>query len=301
MAKLKCLRLILLISITVFLLSACRGVAQKPGETRESSIFRVAPVEYARIIVDRAEIKAGLGNDFNTIGTLNRDDIIRVLSQIGDWYVVQMDNNQVGALDPTQAKPIVREDTPPVVPPGGQGPSQEPSVPQRPDDPTPIVPQAPGQQGPQQQPPQPGPQQLPEQINQPQGPDNLTSLERRMIDLVNNERQKNGLQSLIVDPELTRIARIKSQDMVDNNYFSHNSPTYGSPFEMLSSFGVKYLHAGENLAGNRSVDAAHNALMNSAGHRQNILNPNFTHIGVGVRPSNRYGNIFTQLFISKPK
>ena len=70
---------------------------------------------------------------------------------------------------------------------------------------------------------------------------------------------------------------------------------------MLKKFGISYLHAGENLAGNSSVDRAHRALMNSSGHKQNILSPNFTHIGVGVRASNQYGYLYTQMFISKPK
>lgn len=122
-----------------------------------------------------------------------------------------------------------------------------------------------------------------------------------MIDLVNRERAKNNLPALQVDPNVTRVARIKSQDMVDNNYFSHNSPTYGSPFDMLSAFDIKYLHAGENLAGNSSVERAHEALMNSSGHRKNILSGDFTHIGIGVKPSDRYGFIYTQMFISKPK
>lgn len=136
---------------------------------------------------------------------------------------------------------------------------------------------------------------------QVQGVVRLTADEQQMVNLVNQERQKANLQPLSVDLDVARVARIKAKDMVDNNYFSHTSPTYGSPFDMLKSHGIKYLYAGENLAGNPSVQGAHQALMNSEGHRANILNSNYTHIGIGAQGSNRYGNIIVEMFISKPK
>lgn len=132
-------------------------------------------------------------------------------------------------------------------------------------------------------------------------PYELTSLEQQMVDLINQERTKRNLKPLEVDWEVARVARIKSQDMVDNNYFSHNSPIYGSPFKMLTDFAIKYTYAGENIAANSSVERAHTSLMNSEGHRNNILNSNFTHIGIGIVQSNKYGYIFTQQFISKPR
>ena len=129
----------------------------------------------------------------------------------------------------------------------------------------------------------------------------LTADEQQMFDLVNQARAQNNVAPLAIDMEVTKVARIKSQDMIDNNYFSHNSPTYGSPFDMLKSFGIKYVAAGENIACNRSVQAAHDALMNSPGHRKNILNPDYTHIGIGIKDGGPYGKMFTQQFISKPK
>lgn len=134
-----------------------------------------------------------------------------------------------------------------------------------------------------------------------QGVVRLTAEEQQLVTLVNQERSKANLPPLTVDMDIARVARIKAKDMVDNNYFSHNSPTYGSPFDMLKNHGIKYLHAGENLAGNSSVESAHQALMDSEGHRKNILSPNYTHIGIGAQDSNRYGSIFVELFISKPR
>jgi len=125
----------------------------------------------------------------------------------------------------------------------------------------------------------------------------LTAEEQQMVDLVNQERKKVSLQPLEVDMRLVKVARMKSQDMIDNNYFSHQSPTFGSPFDMMKSQGISYGYAGENLAGNQSVLAAHTSLMNSAGHRANILNVNYKHFGIGIVHGGPYGIMFTQEFI----
>lgn len=98
---------------------------------------------------------------------------------------------------------------------------------------------------------------------------------------------------------MQRVARIKAQDMVDNKYFDHNSPTYGSPFDMLKSFKISYKAAGENIAGNSSNSAAVTAWMNSSGHKANILNGNYNYTGIGVVKSPKYGKMYVQLFIGK--
>ena len=134
-------------------------------------------------------------------------------------------------------------------------------------------------------------------LNIPTTDSSITSYEREVIRLVNQIRRENGLGELTYDWELCRVARIKSQDMKENGYFSHNSPTYGSPFQMIKSFGIRYKSAGENIAkGQPSPEAVVNAWMNSSGHRANILNSAFTHIGVGYASG---GSYWTQMFISK--
>jgi len=127
--------------------------------------------------------------------------------------------------------------------------------------------------------------------------DEQAQKEYEMLEYVNEARRKAGVAPLKMDNKLVQIARLKSQDMVIKNYFDHTSPTYGSPFEMMSKFGVDYHYAGENLAGHYSVSGAHNALMNSPGHRRNILDPNFTHIGIGIVEGGPYGMMFTQMFV----
>ncbi|MFL6976975.1 CAP domain-containing protein [Bacillus inaquosorum] len=128
-------------------------------------------------------------------------------------------------------------------------------------------------------------------------PSSVSAYEKKVVELTNAERQKQGLKPLQIDETLSKSARAKSQDMKDKNYFDHQSPTYGSPFDMMKSFGISYKTAGENIAkGQKTPEEVVKAWMNSEGHRKNILSPNFTHIGVGYVES---GSIWTQQFIGK--
>lgn len=123
------------------------------------------------------------------------------------------------------------------------------------------------------------------------------NIEQEVIRLVNVERANAGLPALKYDWELARVAEHKSQDMHDKKYFSHTSPTYGSPFTMMKNYGIHYSAAGENIAkGQTSAQQVVKAWMNSEGHRANILNKNFTHIGVGYVNDGHY---WTQMFIKK--
>lgn len=128
--------------------------------------------------------------------------------------------------------------------------------------------------------------------------DNVKAQENEVVRLVNQERAKNGLPALTINWELARVARHKSQDMVNKRYFSHQSPTYGSPFTMMESFGIRYSAAGENIAkGQRTPAEVMNAWMNSPGHRSNILSPSYNQIGVGLAKDKNGVCYWTQMFI----
>lgn len=130
------------------------------------------------------------------------------------------------------------------------------------------------------------------------GKTSIRQKEQEMIDYINQARSKAGLSSLSYCSQLTSVARAKSRDMIDNNYFSHTSPRYGGLGDMLSAHGVSYRSAGENLAMNTngSVRTAHNSLMNSSGHRANILG-NYKKVGVGIEVKSDGSHYYTQLFI----
>jgi uncharacterized YkwD family protein len=140
-------------------------------------------------------------------------------------------------------------------------------------------------------------QQAPTQQQQTQAPAGISQYAQPVIELTNRERARAGLPALKLDAQLSSVAQKKSEDMQQNHYFSHTSPTYGSPFDMMRDFGVTYKTAGENIAqGQRTPQEVVTAWMNSPGHRANILNRQFTHIGVGFEQA---GNHWTQMFIGK--
>jgi uncharacterized YkwD family protein len=219
---------------------------------------------------------------------MNPEDIQKFISTffgkqiIWKPIIVQPGDNTVSAQPAPQPKP---EPTPAPQPKPEPKPEPKPTpqpkptpAPQPKPTPTPA--------------PQPKPETKPEQTNGA-----LSQYEQRVVDLTNAERAKYGLPALKVDLTLSKVAKAKSQDMYNLNYFDHNSPTYGSPFDMMKQFGISYRTAGENIAmGQRTPEEVVQAWMNSEGHRANILNSTYTHIGVGYVEGK---NIWTQEFISK--
>ena len=199
------------------------------------------------------------GTNYPIVAKVNKNEYIRVFAGVGSWYIVQIEGDYVGAVSKQYVKAIYPNST-------GSGNSGGSST---------------------------GGGTTTDNTSK------LTTNELEVFNLINAQRTKNGLSALKIDLEVQNVARIKAQDMVNNNYFSHNSPTYGSPFDMLNSFKVSYKTAGENIAGNSSNSAAVTAWMNSTGHRANILNGNFNYTGIGVVNGSKYGKIYVQMFIGK--
>jgi uncharacterized YkwD family protein len=178
--------------------------------------------------------------------------------------------------------------------PTTQAPVEQPTQEQQP------VTQTPAEQPAEEQQPTtqtPVEQPVSEQQQTNQTTSALSAYEQKVVNLTNQERAKYGLAALQVDTNLSKVAREKSLDMAKNGYFSHTSPTYGSPFDMMKTFGISYRTAGENIAkGQRTPEEVVQAWMNSEGHRKNILSSSFNHIGVGY---SEQGNHWTQMFIGK--
>ena len=207
-------------------------------------------------------VRSGPGTNFPVITKVAKNQYIRVFAGIGNWYIVQVDGDYVGAVSKEYVKPIYPNSS------GNTSGSNTGSG-------------------------------TSTGSNTSTVSNSLTSDEQETFNLINEQRKQNGLQALQIDWEVQRVARIKAQDMIDNNYFSHTSPTYGSPFDMLKNFGISYRSAGENIAGNSNNQAAVTAWMNSSGHRANILNSSFNYTGLGVKNGSKYGKIYVQMFIGK--
>lgn len=227
------------------------------------------------VTANRLNLRNGPSMDSEVITVFNKHKWLNVLAEIGDWYAVfDPETGKVGcvykaylanAATINQANPSSKAPTTPKTTPAPSTPA--PSAP---------APSAPAP-----------------------GTADLSANEKLLLDLINQERAKSNIAPLQADAELMKVARIKAKDMADNNYFSHYSPTYGSPFDMMRQFGITFKSAAENIAGNSTVQGAVNAWMKSEGHRQNIMNSSYTHTGIGIAESNKYGYLFVQMFIRK--
>lgn len=191
-------------------------------------------------------VRSGPGTQYKIVTTVDKNEYIRVFAGVGDWYIVQVEGDYIGAVSKKYIKPI-----------------------------------------------------YPSSSNTDTQTSSMNADEKEVFDLINKQRTNNGLTALKVDNEVQRVARIKAEDMVQNNYFAHESPTYGTPFNMLNSFKISYKSAGENIAANSSNSAAVNAWMNSSGHKANILSSKYNYTGIGVVSSSKYGKIYVQMFIGK--
>ena len=203
-------------------------------------------------------VRSGPGTNYGIVATVKKNEYIRVFAGVGDWYIVQVEGDYVGAVNKKYVKAIYPNSS------NSNNSSNNNSS-----------------------------------SNSNSTTTAMTTDEKEVFDLINNQRTQNGLSALKLDTETLRVARVKAQDMVDNNYFSHNSPTYGLPYQMLNSFKISYKTAGENIAGNSSNSAAVTAWMNSSGHKANILNSSFNYTGIGVVKGSKYGKIYVQLFLGK--
>ena len=203
-------------------------------------------------------VRSGPGTNYKIVITIPKNQYIRVFAGVGDWYIVQVEGDYIGAVSKKYVKPIY----PKTSSSGGNSTGSNSN-------------------------------------NGGTNTNSLTSDEQEVFNLINQQRANNGLAALQIDNEVQNVARIKAKDMLQNNYFSHTSPTYGSPFEMLNSFKISYKTAGENIAGNSNNQAAVTAWMNSSGHKANILNSSFNYTGIGVVTGSQYGKIYVQMFIGK--
>lgn len=128
--------------------------------------------------------------------------------------------------------------------------------------------------------------------------DLFSPLELELLSLVNAEREEGELGPLALCPELSRVARLHAEEMIELDFFGHLSPVTGSPANRVRRAGLLYLRVGENLAGNATVSGAHRMLMLSRAHRANLLNPGYEHLGLAVVRGGRYGLMIVQLFTS---
>ena len=252
---------LLVIILSIFsIYSICFGM-----EEIQNLDFNVGQVNAGKLNVRR-----GPGIKYETVGILSKDAYIRVFAKIGNWYVIQTENNLIGAVSCDYVTPCPDKDL--------NSLSIETNADVTSNTTSPVI----------------NNYESTETI-----PSTLSVEEQEFFYKINELRVKNNLPEFKIDDNVENVARLKAQDLAENNYFSHTSAKYGTPFEMLSSSGVNYKTASENIAGNSSIDGAINSWMNSDSHKNNILSNDFNYTGIAIVHSNTYGKILVQMFIGK--
>ena len=213
----------------------------------------------ATVNVSGLNMRTGPGTEFAALASIGKSQAVKIVGQVGSWYAVyDYNTNQIGFVDGNYIT-VVSEDS-----------KNDPKVPD---------------------------EEAPNMSEDVATPENISDDAQRLLNLTNNVRQEKGAGRLEYSEELAKVAYDKAKDMVINNYFSHQSPSYGTPFEMMKAYGLNFTAAAENIAGNQTVDGAFYAWMNSESHMNNITNGDFTKTGIGVYTSPIYGKIIVQLFM----
>lgn len=239
-----------IVMVSIFLvLAILTGISQVMGMTH----YQKVDFSTGLVTATTLNVREGPSTSYKIVTQVYKNEYIRVFARVGNWYIIQTDQDYIGAVSVDYVRAIY--------PSTGNASAND--------------------------------------SNQNTTTTVLSEDEKEIFHLINEQRTKNGLVALKIDDEVVNVARIKAKDLVQNQYFAHESPTYGTPFEMLKKFGISYKTAGENIAGNASNKKAVEAWMNSSGHRANILNGNYNYTGIGVVSSSKYGKVYVQMFIGK--
>ncbi|HBN85576.1 MAG TPA: SCP-like extracellular protein [Clostridiales bacterium] len=262
--------LTLLLGIAVTL-SGLSAMAVDADKEEGLPVFKGMTSSTGLVTADYLNIRRGPSTDQEVIQVLKGGDTVWVLGQIGEWYAVY--DEKTGCLGTVNSNYIILNDQ-----------NQE----------TQIL----SSENEVKQPVKDKSDNDTEDEDEPVLKKmKLSKDEQAMLKLVNDERQKQGLAALEVNETLMDTARAKANDMVENNYFAHQSPKFGSPFDMMKEHDLEFRSAGENIAGNKTVEGAFKAWMKKEGNKSNILNPDYKYIGIGICNSDRYGKVFVQQFI----
>jgi len=219
-------------------------------------------------------VRKGPSTNYEVVCTVKKGTTVKIFGKIDNWYAVyEPATGCVGCADSRYINVAWTTAPKTTTPAATPKPAPKPA-------------------------PTPAPTPAPPPLTTP-APADVTEEEQALLNLINKARSDAGAAPLAFDKDLVSTARLKAQDMVAKNYFSHQSPTYGSPFDMMRQFGISFKTAGENIAGNQTIEGAFKSWMDSEGHRKNILNPNFNYTGIGIAPSKTYGKILVQQFIGR--
>ena len=276
--------------------------------------MRAQILVYGKVTASCLNVRCGPGISYNRVGKLYKGDYVDVFAKVGGWYIIKADDDLVGAVSSDYLEAVYNEEerysnveqesseemieekntsseleenlnnTENAVKSSSESVENNKSEEEINTDDNNLNDNSTTQEV------------ISEEFA---NSEELTKDEQEFLDLINANREANGLKALEVDPEVQNVARLKAKDLVDNNYFAHNSETYGDIQNMLNTFEISYTSAGENIAGDSSLAKAVEAWMNSENHKVNILSENYNYTGRAIEESKDYGKLFVEVFIQK--
>lgn len=252
-------KLVFLVAIALFVITAGGFTAFKGTNAEAALAVQKVSSTDATVTANKLNIRQGPSVSFPVIRVMDKGQTLKVLSKIGNWYAVY--DLKKGCIGAVDGRYIKLGNA-------AQA-SADADLPSK------------------------------ETAAEAVAPSDVSQDEQTLLGLVNKARKDAGAEAVAFDKALLKTARLKAKDMVDNNYFSHQSPAFGSPFDMMRQNGIAFKTAGENIAGNQTIEGAFNAWMKSEGHKKNILNNAFNYVGIGIAESKTYGKILVQQFIGR--
>lgn len=245
----------------------------------------------AKVNVKCLNVRCGPGIQYDKIGKIYKDDYIEILGQVGDWYVVITENNYVGTVFKEYVEPVENDNSN----------NEEENIEVNSEAFENNIENKNDEDGATEKILEISQEEIILNVSNTEFEDKngLTEEEQEFLNLINANRENNGLPKLEIDNEIQNIARLKANDLVENKYFAHVSPVYGDVSAMLTDFKISYKTVGENIAGNNNLVGAVEAWMNSENHRSNLLSNDYNYTGVAVAESETYGKVFVQIFVGK--
>ena len=276
--------------------------------------MRAQILVYGKVTASCLNVRCGPGISYNRVGKLYKGDYVDVFAKVGGWYIIKADDDLVGAVSSDYLEAVYNEEErySNVEQESSEERIEEKNTSSESEENLNNTENAVDSSSESVE-----NNKSEEEINTDDNnlndnsttqeviseefanSEELTKDEQEFLDLINANREANGLKALEVDPEVQNVARLKAKDLVDNNYFAHTSETYGDIQNMLNTFEISYTSAGENIAGDSSLAKAVEAWMNSENHKVNILSENYNYTGIAIEESKDYGKIFVEVFIQK--
>ncbi|TYQ15165.1 UNVERIFIED_CONTAM: putative YkwD family protein [Acetivibrio alkalicellulosi] len=273
-------RIVLLIAVTMVLVGTLGLAQNNVQEVAAISQFERIDFQQGVVTASNLNLRQGASTEFPIVSVLKNGHTVQIFGRLSDWYTVyDPESGYVGAVS---AQYIMHQEA-----------AKDPK-PEETNKPEKAEEQALNDEETNYEASKT--EEAPEVIPVLTG---ISKEEQLLLDLINKERVDAGVEPLKLDIELMKVTRLKADEMVEKNYFSHQSPTYGSPFDMMRKYHVEFNTAGENIAGNRSIEGAVKAWMASEGHKKNILNDKFNYTGIGIVDSPAYGKLLVQQFIGR--